>query len=253
MSLSRAILRLVTVRALSGQTLAEARVFNSDIDPLDARMTKDPQPVIVVFTDDDQSEGVGRSFMEFQSRTVELVIEMAIAGAAPATGVTADDQPVIVSVGETDAGMEFMLDLLERQITTALIAAEGSWPEMWRRFCTGITRRVSRRGGSADSGQRYAARQLALTCTTLIEPPKGVVHGAGTAWGDLIDAVAADVALAPLAPILRAEFGGEPATVAQQAARVFGLNPDVDIALGGVFGVVETPEVSEVGLEPPPV
>lgn len=252
MSLSRAILRLVAVRALAGQTLAEARVFNSDIDPLDSRMTKSPQPVIVVFTDDDQSEGVGRSFMEFQSRTVDLVFEMAIAESAPAPGLSDDDQPVVVNVGETDAGMEFMLDLLERQITAALIAAEGPWPELWRRFCTGITRRVSRRGGSAESGQRYAARQLVLTCSTLIEPPKGVVHGAGTAWGDLIDAVASDAALAPLAPILRAEFGGDPATVAAQAARIFGLNLDVDLGLGGVLGVVEAPELTEATIDPPP-
>lgn len=242
MSLSRAILRLTAVQAIKGQTLAEARVYNSDLDPLDHRMSAEKQPVIVIFTDDQQEELGHRGDMAQGQGSVDLVIEIAIAGNTFVAGTDDEAQEVQVSIGETDAGMEFTLDLLERQIIAALTAGVGPWPDLWRVFCTKILRRVSRRGGSAESGTRFAARQIVLTCETLIEPPPGVTY-ADSAWSRLIDAVAAEPGLSILAPILRAELSGNSASDWAQAARLLGVNLDTvsALGLGAVAGLGEDP------------
>lgn len=231
MSLSRAILRLTAVQAIKGQTLAEARVYNSDLDPLDHRMSAEKQPVIVVFTDDQQEELGHHGDMGQGQGSIDLVIEVAIAGKTIVAGTDQNDQEVQVTIGETDAGMEFTLDLLERQVIAALTAGVGPWPDLWRLFCTKILRRVSRRGGSAESGARFAARQIVLTCETLIEPPPGVIY-LESAWQHLLDAVTEDPNLSPLAPILRAELSGDPASDWAQAARLLGVNLDAISALG---------------------
>ncbi|MEY4953496.1 MAG: hypothetical protein RL299_1920, partial [Pseudomonadota bacterium] len=110
MSLSRAILRLTAVRAIYGRTLAEDRVFNSDLNPLDQRISKEAKPLVVVYTDDDQNEPSGRG--DVGAGSVDLVIEIAIAGSVNVDGADENDQTVVVPIGETDAGMEFTLDLL---------------------------------------------------------------------------------------------------------------------------------------------
>lgn len=247
MSLSRAILRLTAVRAIAGATLAEGRVFNSDLNPLDQRISADKLPMVVVYTDDHQDDTTGRGDMALGSGTVDLVFEIAIAGAVTIAGTDDNDEEVAMSIGETDAGMEFTLDLLERQILAALTTAEGQWPMLWRLFCTRIMRRVSRRGGSSENGARFAARQIVLTCETLIEPPPGVIFAEGDAWSQIIDAAAGDASLAPLAPILRAELRGQPVADWRQAARSLGVSLDVDIGLGGPMGGGEDPAALEEG------
>lgn len=233
MSLSRLFLRLATVRALSGATLAEGRVFDSDIPPLDQRLSSEMRPVISVYTDDHEDNPTGRA--SEGDGGVDLVIEIAVAGIitieGDVGGVTTQ-----VAFGETDAGLEFTLDLLERQIFSSLTASESLWAVMWRTICVKITRRLSRRGAAADSGTRFAARQITLTCETLIEPPPGIVYGAETGWGKLLAAIEATPALAPVAPILRGELDGQGVSDWRAAARVLGINLDIEIGLGGFTG-----------------
>jgi len=164
MSLSRAILRIITVQCLRGHTLAEDRVFDSDLDPLDHRISSQKKPVAVVYTDDQQEDVGDRADMGQGAGSIDLVIEIAIAGSVVFDGVDESESAVEVTVGESDAGMELTLDLLERQAIAALTTATGEWPNLWRVFCVRILRRVSKRGGSAENGSRFAARQIVLTC-----------------------------------------------------------------------------------------
>ena len=171
MSLIRLAIRMAAVRALSGVTLAEDRVFDSAIEPIE-NFAKDenPRPVIVVTTDDDEADITGRDLMGAETRRLDLVIEFIIAGSTTAGEIT---------VPHTDAGMEVILDVLQRQIYRALLSGETPWAEDFKRMAPRFLRVLSRRGASAEDGVRFAARQLTLTVDTIHDPEPGVAMADG--------------------------------------------------------------------------
>ena len=232
MSLARLALRLSTARALRDATLAGSRVFDSSIDPVDLRLSAERQPVITVYTDDHEETTRGRGEGIGGDASCDLVIEFAVAGlvSAPVDGGAA------LVIAETDEAMEFLLDLMERQIVSALTAGQGPWATLWRVFCVGVNRRMSRRGASAEDASRFAARQLTLTCDLLIDPaPSGAVPPG--AWADLVATMEADAALSALAPLMRSEIEGTSGADWHSIAAALGVNLDVASALGiGPYG-----------------
>lgn len=232
MSLARLALRLATARALRGATLAADRVFDSAIDPIDHRISQDAKPVIVIYTDDHEENAEGRALGIGGNSSCDLVIEFAMVGSLTIDIPEQDgNAATTLAVAETDETIEFMLDLIERQIISALTTGRGPWPDLWRVFCFRILRRMSRRGSSAESASRFAARQLTLTCDLLIDPEPGLPPAG--AWADLLAAVAADPKMAPIGPLLRSMITGGDADEFEQFAGSLGVNLDVGALLGG--------------------
>ncbi|MDF3606557.1 hypothetical protein PE067_10635 [Paracoccus sp. DMF-8] len=185
MSITRALLRMVTVEALRGHRPAGTMVEDSSLTALDHRVTTDSAPVIVVYTDDRAGQPTGRGDA-LEEGTQELVIEISAAGLV----AMPDGDGETVVTPETDAGLELTLDLIEAQVIRRLTASHDEFPALWKAFVPRIVAVSSRRGASEDQTTRYAARQLVLTCELLIDPPPGAPLEDGTAWARALDALA---------------------------------------------------------------
>ena len=162
MSLARTGLRLATILALSRNftepypTLAEERVFDSRIDPLQGQKGRDAVPTIIVYTDDDTGEELssnngGPPFRRY----VNLVIEMMIGT------VTAHDGGEIYELFPADAENEALLDVFEHQVRFALADFTNPWTEL---LLTDFMIRVldwdSKRMMTEDGNLRWSARQV---------------------------------------------------------------------------------------------
>ena len=78
MSLNRLALRLLTVEALRGRTLAGEAVRDSMAIPLDGPIALDlPQPFVAVYTDDGLSQPRGRD-LSTAGGTINLLIEFGV-------------------------------------------------------------------------------------------------------------------------------------------------------------------------------
>ncbi len=198
MSLSRLALRIVTVAALRGRTWAGDAVRDSAIPPLDVAAREERLPFLSVYTDDGEVSPRNGDLLSGQPGC-SLVIESA---------VTAQMRPggdwVIPT---TDAGMETTLDLLDRQVRRILMEGDNAWSRLWRALVTEVRGLRSLRGASDEKGVRFAGRQLEIQVTTLPDPRPG--HAASGVWSDLLEALAADIFLAPLVALLRAEIEGD--------------------------------------------
>lgn len=249
MSLARLALRLCTVRALIGQTIAADQVFDSMFEKVDNRIAAEQYPLISVYTDDQSDNVSGRGHLGGENPTVDLVIEVSIA--SPVT-VTVDGQDVeSVQIPATDAARELLLDLAERQIFSALTTGQSPWAQLWRLFCLNIGARVSRRGVSDGTGNRFAARQITMSVQTLLDPPRGEFPAsAPSVWATLTGLLDQAPELAPVSMIFKSELGTEPATSLAGAAALLGINlgSAESLGLGSMVGNGEEPALlTEVG------
>jgi len=197
MSMPRLAVRLATVKALMGQTLAGDAVHDSAIQTIDVMAVGERRPFIVVYTDDGEVETRGGDLTSGQvmfGLTIECAV-MAL-GDAEALGVP-----------DTDARLEIDIDRLERQIKIALRHSKTEWADLWRGLVISATPLRSVRGASAESGTRFAARQLQMTVTSIAEPAYGVP--ASGEWARFIALLEDDSETAGLAPVIRAEIEGE--------------------------------------------
>lgn len=255
MSITRALLRMITVEALRGHTLAGTMVEDSSLTALDHRVTEDSAPVIVVYTDDHMGNPTGRGD-GLGEGTQDLVIEISAAGLVSLP----DGVGETVVTPETDAGLELTLDLIEAQVIRRLTASHDEFPNLWKTFVTRIVSASSRRGASEDQTTRYAARQLVLTCELLIEPPPGAPLEDGGPWAGALDAIArANPGTERILSAIRAVIEGDALTDWRREAARLGVNLDVADGIGiGPRGTAPDPvplvdgEGIEIGEWPDP-
>ncbi len=233
MSLARTILRIAAVQAITGKTLAGDAVFDSDIDPIDQRISETAKPLIVVYTDDDQSSPTG--FSDFlQGGQVELVVEVVYAGR---TTVMIDpdgqgpQETEALQLSGRDATNEILLDMIERQVVRTLTVGQGAWSQVFRAVASNCTRRLSRRGASAEQGVRFAVRQLVLTLEPLIDPVPGMPIPVGSAWDKALSLMDGGQ-FGPIAQMLRDDIEGQPITEWRRFAGQLGVSLETMSAIG---------------------
>ena len=195
MSIARLAVRLATVAALRGQTLAGTSITDSAIPPIDTLAVDEPHPFVVVYTDDGEFAPVGRD-LKGPGGTFSLVLEIAAAGHMQ------NGEEIVVPM--TDDGMEVVLDLLDRQIRVALSDPNNTWAEMWRELVHKVSAVRSKRGASAAKGVRFAVRQIEMNVHPIADPPYGPT--ATGIWARFLDMIGADDDLAHLEPMLRASI-----------------------------------------------
>lgn len=242
MSLQRLAHRIATVAALRGRTLAGDAVGDSAIPPIDVTTGEGRQPFVAVYTD-----RAARSLRGLASGSpggsLAIVVEI---GVAARIG-DGDDW----EIPPTDAGFEFTLDVIERQVMIALADEESAWAEMWRRLhgadpeVESLCGRGAADGaadgadddgdGDGDAGVRLAGRRIVIEVSPLAEPPCG--PPAPPLWRDFLDLLAADDDHAPLEPTIRALIEASPAP---------------DEWLAAMRGLLLTrPEADALGVAPP--
>jgi len=198
MSLSRLALRIVTIAALRGRTLAGDAVRDSAFPALDCGAQEESHLILAVYTDDGNASPRNGDLLSGQA-VLSLVIESAVAICVPSQGTWV--------IPATDAEKETTLDLLDRQIRRALMDPDTPWSRLWRGLVAEVTAVAIRPSAREENGQRPASRQLEIQVTTLADPRPG--HTATGVWADLLAELEADASLAPVAPLLRAEIEGE--------------------------------------------
>lgn len=238
MSLARLAMRVAAARALRDATLAEARVYDSAIAPIDQTIAEERQPMLIVTTDDHEMEVTGRDLFH-ETVSCDLVIEAAIAARVEVGG-----EESVITIPHTDEGMELALDLMEHQVMAALIRERSDWSRVWMKLVPRISRRLSRRGASVEKGVRFAARQIVLTCDLIEAPTDGATIADGTVWADVIEIMSADADLAPIAQMLRSEIEGQPIADWRRAANMLGIHLETAnaIGIGPVLDLTEDPQ-----------
>ena len=243
MSLTRLVMRLAAARALRDRTLAGARVFDSAVDPIDQTIAETRQPLLVLTTDEHALDVTGRDLNSGAHRC-DLVIEIAIASRVEVPASDGDGGQITIAIPHTDEGMELTLDIMEHQVVRALTRDDTAWSRAWMKLVPRITRRLSRRGASAENGVRFAARQLVLTCDLVDTPVAGATIAPNSAWGDVLVLMEADPILANIASLLRAEMDGTPLADWHRAAETLGVPLEVanQIGIGPVADLDADPQ-----------
>lgn len=193
MSIVRACIRVAAVAALRDRGWADVKVFDSDNRPFEAGIKEEPAPYVVVFTDDDNQNEVEGRDVAGSARSLSLVVEFGIAAPLPALATDEDPPNTIrVAVPPTDAAYELTLDAIDTAVVNALILdPRSAWGEIIRDLAPRIMSVTGRRGGAADKGVRWAARQRIFEIEPIIDPAPGVVLGENHPISKFLAAVAA--------------------------------------------------------------
>lgn len=197
MSLVAYAVRTTLWRALLGKTYAQDRVYDSQVAPIDETVQDQPEPFIIVATDDETSDVSGHDYLG-ASRDLNVVVEIALASELRRGGG--------MSIPHTDEGLEMALNFMTRQVTRVLQADDDPWAELFRTFALSTKKLAARRGASVEKGVRFAARQIVLNVAPLHEPEFG--RAPSGAWADLIAAMRADDILSAFADGLEEEITG---------------------------------------------
>ncbi|WP_336810931.1 hypothetical protein [Bosea sp. MMO-172] len=207
MSLSRLAIRLATVKALAGRTMAGGAVSDSQVSAIDVAAAEHKHPFIAVYSDDGEASGVGRDISG--NGAFSLAVEIGVTSKMRYRLDSGEDE-VVDALVPTDALMEMTLDLIARQIVIALADPTNDWANLWRRLVPKVGRVRTRRGASADKLLRFAGRQMEIEVHPLGDPPFGKPP-AGV-WSDLLDAIEQDTdpEFRKLAAVIRSSIVGDP-------------------------------------------
>lgn len=169
MSLERTALRLATVMALAGgfqepwPTMAQGRVFDSRLDPLQLvdMKTDDVLPVITVCTDDDHGKSLGdnNGGPPFE-QTVSLCIDISIGMVGGS-----DERQEFLVMPQTEPELEAMIDLFERQIKAALVHPSAVWSQELQKVIIRVSDWSSIRYVESDSNVRLCSRRITAAVT----------------------------------------------------------------------------------------
>lgn len=216
-----------------GRTLADLDVRDSDNSPVDpAEDEADKRPFIAVYTDEQTAEGV--------TLTIETAISARMVVIDPETG-----QPSLNEYGQsflapgippTDAGIEATIDIIERQINTALNDESNAWGRLLKQLASGLTKVQSTRGVmKTDLGERFAGRTIAYLGAPLADPEFGQEIKAGSFWHRFLAAVAGEPNLAQMEAPLRALLtDGESVEGWRLVLRAMGHGLDAGGSLGAM-------------------
>ncbi|WP_158873995.1 hypothetical protein [Antarcticirhabdus aurantiaca] len=236
MSLARVALRIAAVEALRGRTRIGANVLDSQIGILDVAgdgglRTDEDRPFLAVYTDAGKSEGAeARNLRE--NGEIDLVFVVGVMTALteidPETGAA---RLIGLGLPGTDAAFEFLLDLVDRQITAVLTDPANEWSEIWRKLVDEVVRVVRRRDASAGDADRLAAREIRLTVKVKADPLFNATQAEGSVWSKFRAKLASD--RPELAAEVEALFGTVGADLAPfDFQRMRGANAGEARALG---------------------
>lgn len=173
MSVVRQLLQVAAVQAMRGRTLAQAAIFDSRIGPLPDILEGTERPILVVSIEESEQPEDGGNDAGFFGRNIRFTM---LVQAAVASAISVDidgEETITVGIGETDAGYEATLNVLERQWRMALSDPGEAWAELFRDLVLNVGVIRDARGINPKSGHRHASRFTEVVLTTVPEPAPG--------------------------------------------------------------------------------
>lgn len=196
--LTRLAVQLCAVQALKGATIVGANVRDSEVgvNSLDQDgniATTEQKPFVNVFSEDANATG-GRLDLLGQYEFVQD-FQFGVTSAMPLiTGegdylLDAETEDILLAerVKPSDADINVLLAVIERQIGLALMDPDNAWASLWQRFWIGEVQIKSSRGQSRADGVRFGARQMSVAGQLLAEPGYGMDVRPGSAWHALLE------------------------------------------------------------------
>lgn len=195
--LGRIALRIATVGALKGKTLVGDNVLDSQIGALDVAAdgsirTDQERQFISVYTDGGKVESGLEHRGLHRSGATQLTIETGVTASMAVTDPETGASEVIPGLPATDPAFEFYLDVVGRQVVSALTDPDDEWAEIWRGLSSGIIGIERKRTSDAASGTRIAAHQLVMTLDLLPDPVFGEPVAATSIWARFFAKLAAE-------------------------------------------------------------
>lgn len=234
MSLAAAALRIAAVKALTGATSAEGRVYDSEVNPIELIGDK-ARPTIIVYTDAGRIDLADKSLTE-AAQSVALTFEEFIGRAVKVQTETDGGGLVELEIPAKDAAYENYLQTLAYERRAALLRADGvsPWPDLFRRlFVRGAPGHPSEwdRGANAEKA-RFAFRREVLWLETVDDPVRGAPPP--QLWSDLLAAMDADTdaGIKALAAYWRALITAPAVPSWRQVQQALGLTDAAMAALG---------------------
>lgn len=175
MNIHRLVARLAAVCAISNfstspfPTLAGNLVFDSRIEPVENISENVTFPAVVVYTDYER-HGWAHHSSAGRDRLLTTTFELLTAQ------ISKKGDHFVVSLPASDSELETTLDVLEAQIVNAL-RADNVAANCWRYLMMRYEDVISRRGATAEGGQKIAARQITVEASVPRGPTDGSVPG----------------------------------------------------------------------------
>jgi hypothetical protein len=242
MSLVKAMMRMTAVHALRGRTIAGPFVTASTIEALASVMETAKHPAILLRIDESSESGENEGFFATSSRITfgaDLVVASRIVYEVEQEEGPARTVEEIV-IEPTDDGLEFTLDLLDRQWRRALSDPDNAFGEAFRGLAATIGPVKSQRGVDPETGRKHAIRMIEIE----IEPICDVAPGypIPQAIEDALDLLATVEDYKRAVAIIRDEYGKGTALMSWQKvqATLFAT-----AAVPGMLGVAP-PDAGEV-------
>jgi hypothetical protein len=226
--LGRIALRIAAVAALKGATLVGDNVLDSEIGALDvgadgALRTDQEAPFISVYTEGSVDEGFNQGGgADLRSLHIcgaqEIVFEFGVTSAMVETDNDGAAQLVGLQIPATDANLELLLDIIERQIVNALTDPLNAWADVFRALHS-TTLRIERRRTSSAEGAKVAARQLLIKLELLPDPIYGEPVRDSSVWAKFFAQLEQDDSEQKVKAALQALLGDPVTRLASETQR----------------------------------
>jgi hypothetical protein len=174
MSIVRQLLQISAVEALRGRTLAKGNVHDSAIDSIDGALENGRLPIIIVSIEEADQRGSGNE-RGFFDRTSEykMQVQVAIFELTTVAVEGGGEDELAFSLGETDAALEGMLNILDREWRAALTDPRNAWGDVLRGLVLRIGRVQDMRAADPELPRRHAMRLAQVEMVAIGEPAPG--------------------------------------------------------------------------------
>lgn len=255
--LARIALRIAAVEALRGKTQVGDNVFDSRIGAFDIAAdgtvrTDMERPFVTVYTDAVKAADDLNVRALYSNGATELIFETGVTIAMTQTDSETGESYIVAGVRATDDALEFLLDMVARQIVDALGDPDGEWADI---FCGLIYRvdRIERARTSGEDGTRFAAQQIKFTVELIEDPVRGEPLDEDAPFARFLAKLDAMPAPYPVyAAMMRAQIEGSNRPW-ETALRRLGLTREelLALGLGPIVGDVEraTPDFAAGDIE----
>lgn len=191
MSIATLAVRICTVYALRGRTIAGDKVEDSPVNPLSENIAT---PTVAVYCGNGEIKACGTDIYG-GDRSTSLSINVHLPNKFALNGV---------QVAARGSGAEMAFDLFWRQVSSALMNDDSVWAELWRDIVTDIESIDTMPFLiELDNRTRVSARDFSFELKTINDPPPGPIDPE-TPWLRFIEACEAEPEIAPIAPAIRA-------------------------------------------------